>query len=61
MFRNIITTQANHVLVQKMRSKKLLLAERQHQQEQRQQRQVDPNPLQYEKQTEDNKGEKKMW
>jgi hypothetical protein len=43
-----------------MRSKKLLLQQRQHQQEQRQQRQVDLNLLQYEKETEDNKGEKKM-
>jgi hypothetical protein len=39
-----------------MRSKKLLL---QHPQQQQQQ-QVDSNLLQYEKETEDNKGEKKM-
>jgi hypothetical protein len=40
-----------------MRSKKLLL---QQQQPQQQQQRLDPNPLQYEKETEDNKGEKKM-
>ena len=38
----------------------LLQQHQQQQQPQRQQRQVDPNPLQYEKETEDNKGEKKM-
>jgi hypothetical protein len=44
-----------------MRSKKLLLQQQQHQQEQReQQQQVDLNPLQYEKETEDNKGENKI-
>ena len=49
VFQDIIATQTN--LVKKMRSKKLLLE---------QQQQVDPNPLQYEKEIEDNKGEKKM-
>jgi hypothetical protein len=43
-----------------MRSKKLLLQQQQHQQEQReQQQQVDLNPLQYENETEDNKGKRK--
>jgi hypothetical protein len=44
------------MLVKKMRSKKLLL---QHPQQQQQQ-QVDSNLLQYEKGTEDDKGEKKI-
>jgi late competence protein required for DNA uptake (superfamily II DNA/RNA helicase) len=42
-----------------MRSKKLLLQQHQ-QQPQQQQLQVDSNPLQYEKETEDNNREKKM-
>jgi hypothetical protein len=42
-----------------MRSKKLLLQHHQQQPQQQQQR-LDPNPLQYENETEDNKGEKKM-
>jgi hypothetical protein len=49
------------MLVKKMRSKKLLLQHhQQQQQQQRQQQRLDPNPLQYEKEIEDNKGEKKM-
>jgi hypothetical protein len=46
-----------------MRSKKLLLQHHHHQQQQQpqlQQQRLDPNPLQYEKETEDNNGEKKM-
>jgi hypothetical protein len=44
-----------------MRSKKLLLQHHQQQQQpQQQQQRLDPTPLQYEKETEDNKGEKKM-
>ena len=42
-----------------MRSKKLLLQHHQQQPQQQQQR-LDPNPLQYEKETEDNNREKKM-